>query len=222
MLKSFSFCRAAKCTVEQWAFLKDGRLRVEKTLDEPTMHLMANFKANDKTSFVVIKAGGTTMCASSQQTLTCRCWRIRSINTPFHFAAEDPNNINLVREVFGNNFFRDDGVLVIGTGMAIQNSHRRGLALPVRILQVQVEGGWIVTDKVRLVFTQTIAKAKAKSGAFGCIGTGDSPYQTYAVTISKICAVLLLVQVRDSSLRSWVERDKDTRNINRSDVGIDI
>ena len=82
--------------------------------------------ANQTTRFGVrIKAGGA-------KSTSAYCIELpmlgNMINKPLQFATEDPNNVNLVFEIFRSNSTSDENIQVIGTGIALLKSLRQGLA----------------------------------------------------------------------------------------------
>lgn len=83
--------------------------------------------ANQKTRFgVMIKAGGT-------KSTSAHCIELpmveNMINKPLQFATEDPDDVNVVFELFRNSSASDKGIQIIGTGIALLKSLRQGLAL---------------------------------------------------------------------------------------------
>ena len=85
-----------------------------------------DISANPRKMFgMMIKAGGTFSNPAY-------CIELpileNNINKPFQFAAEDPDNVHFVFEVFRNSSSNDKGIQVIGTGVALLKSLRQGLA----------------------------------------------------------------------------------------------
>ena len=80
-----------------------------------------------KTRFgVIIKAGGAKSTAGHCIELPM----LRNmINKPLQFFTEDPDNVNLVFEIFRNSSSSDKGIQVIGTAVALLKSLQRVLAL---------------------------------------------------------------------------------------------
>ncbi|CAF9920731.1 Glycerophosphocholine phosphodiesterase [Imshaugia aleurites] len=79
-----------------------------------------------KTRFgVIIKAGG----AKSTAVHCIELPMLRNmINKPLQFFTEDPDNVNLVFEIFRNSSSSDKGIQVIGTAVALLKSLQRVLA----------------------------------------------------------------------------------------------
>ena len=75
---------------------------------------------------------GVTIKAEGKVSVPAHCIDLRMaknlINKPFHFTVEDPDNINLVFEIFRKDYRNDENVQVIGTGIALLKSLRQGLA----------------------------------------------------------------------------------------------
>ena len=80
---------------------------------------------HETTFGVMIQAGGT-------KSIPAQCIELpmpeSMINKPFQFTVEDFDNVNLVFEVFRKGYQSDEGVQVIGTGIALLKSLRQGLA----------------------------------------------------------------------------------------------
>ena len=74
---------------------------------------------------VRIKAGGTNSIPAHSIELPMAK---NLINKPFHFSAEDPDNINLAFEIFRKDYQSGESTEVIGTGIALLKNLRQGLA----------------------------------------------------------------------------------------------
>lgn len=85
-----------------------------------------SINADRKSTFgVMIKAGGTESTSAHSIELPMMG---NMMNKPLRFITEDPNNVNLVFELFRNSPTSDKGIQVIGTGVALLKSLRQGLA----------------------------------------------------------------------------------------------
>ena len=85
-----------------------------------------NSNANHKTRFgMMIRAGGTKSTLAQRVELPTLG---NMTNKPLQFAAEDPDNVTLVFEIFCGSSASDQDIQVIGTGVALLKSLRQGLA----------------------------------------------------------------------------------------------
>lgn len=81
--------------------------------------------ANLKTRFgVMIRAGGTKSTSAYSVELPILG---NMANKPLRFTTKDPDDVNLVFELFRSSFASDKGIQVIGTGIALLKSLRQGL-----------------------------------------------------------------------------------------------
>ena len=80
---------------------------------------------HETTFGVMIRAGGT-------KSIPAHCIELpmpgNMINKPFQFPVEDFDNVNIVFEVFRKGYQSDEGIQVMGTGIALLKSLRQGLA----------------------------------------------------------------------------------------------
>lgn len=84
-----------------------------------------DLNANPKTRLgVVIKAGGTK--STSAYTIDLPMLG-KMTNKPLQFATEDPDNVNLVFEIFRSSSTSHKGIEIIGTGIALLKSLRQVL-----------------------------------------------------------------------------------------------
>ena len=74
---------------------------------------------------VIIKAQGTNLFPSYSIELSTLG---NMINEPLQFTAENPDNVNLVFEIFHKSSSGDHGTQIIGTGVALLKNLRQGLA----------------------------------------------------------------------------------------------
>ena len=80
--------------------------------------------SHEGTFGVMVKAGGTKSTLEFRIDLPIH---ENMINEPLVFAADDPDNVSLVFEIFRSSSSNNKGVQIIGTGIAVLKSLRRGL-----------------------------------------------------------------------------------------------